>query len=1551
MERFRNGLFFIIRQAAYGSLFLFTLLLLALYTLRFPVIQNRLLPYVKSNLEASLGTRVDIGSVEIALWDYLIIRDFVMYDTRGEKFISARKVKLSLIDTSIPGWLGAVGSKKYLTIRDIELDEGYFNLYRRTDDLKLNMFFLSGNKPDTTDSEMPDIRIRADHIRLFNSSFNYIDSAKGPTRLQNRDYLNFIHLMLDSIYGDISFELKPRGEMKAHIRNLSARDTWSGFALDTFKTRFSSGLSVQDKAYQVYDKAKDSMITYQCYEELPYVYLDQTYIKSMGSRIDADLRLPGQTLGALFDDQLQEDWKGIFRPSLVDFRFVNSFSSYKLPFAEPVLFSGKVSGEVNNLRGQEVHLKLKDSTYLDASIQFHHLVEGGETRMELEIPESRLMAREIQAFIPTIPIPLYFMNATDIRMKGSYSGLFSDFVARSEILSPHGELEVDLHLDLKQSPIIWSGSGKAQSFDLNQILGKEANISSNLNFTSEFSGKGDNLSDLTGEAKIYMVQSELSGYSFDSIWSSLTIVDGKLTGPLDVKDSDLGNLHVQTAIDFGSPILSYDVLGDVQRINLQSFGLSELPLFFSSVVNLHMEGDSLDALEGVVRLFETQIHKRGIDTLKINQFLARAEIDSTKGRLIKIRTEALDLDLNMDVSYLKASSIFSRVIEESALFFKNNDSLTQAYYQVQLKDTIPTRFKAEASIYEMNEMLAFFETGIYIAPNTTLALDLKTGHTDIIRFSLNSPEMRYESYQTKGVKLEGSVFKATGSGEILAQADLFVSGFKAGEDVSFQNIRFEPVWYNETIDFELEAKQEAFQNNIRIFGNSVFQKGQIKTVIGSNNSALLLNQDKWTFQGKNEVIYYSSTGTIQLNDVHLKDSSLQSVHLYGDISREPTEGLIIKADNVKLTTLNQLAGTGTELEGKLNAQIMLNDLYDEPYMQGFAFIKGFGFREFQYGDIEANAIWNQSSKTLSLDCALQSGGKKLLAMTGQYNTLDTVSPINFKLASYDLPLQLAEPFMDGFVYDVKGTVELNEFNARGTFSKPVITGTGYFKDVSFMVDYTKTRYNFTGNIRFNDRNINFLDIRLFDERSVNNKQNFALLTGYIHHDGFRDFKFNVELESIRNFMVFNTKEADNDLFYGKMIIREGMASIDGDLNTIRLTTFVETGAGTVLNIPLLDYTEGSTLDFVDFISDQIEEEVKEKLDLTGFELVISVSATPDATVRIIFDDRTGEIIEAQGNGTIDLKVTPEGEFTMRGSYEIEKGDYLFTLQNGAFNKRFFIDKGGRIVWTGSPYEAQLDLNAYYLVYANIADLMGPTASASRVPVRVLMKMNGSLLSPEIALNLDVQSLNDQSAAEVSSRIKAITSDPQQLNNQVFFLLMSSRFAPNMGGNTAGGGSGAGGVTSSVAELVSNQLNYWTSQAFGNNFSANISSNQFQNVNLALQAKLFNDRVTVERNGAITSSANSDVTIGNINVQLKLLPPTRNREGRRKRLPNPGMLALEAFNREQFGFSGNNSVSRGGGIFYRKDFDRLGELIFPFKPGISAPPPPPSQTTIDQDSIR
>ena len=240
------------------------------------------------------------------------------------------------------------------------------------------------------------------------------------------------------------------------------------------------------------------------------------------------------------------------------------------------------------------------------------------------------------------------------------------------------------------------------------------------------------------------------------------------------------------------------------------------------------------------------------------------------------------------------------------------------------------------------------------------------------------------------------------------------------------------------------------------------------------------------------------------------------------------------------------------------------------------------------------------------------------------------------------------------------------------------------------------------------------------------------------------------------------------------------------------------------------------------------------MDLTGFELKITVNATPDATVRIIFDEKTGEIIEAKGNGNIDLEISPEGEFTMRGNYEVEKGEYLFTVQNGAINKKFFIEKGGQIIWTGSPYDATLDRKAYYQVFANSSDLMGRNASGFRVPVRVLMFMNGSLLTPDIRLDIDIQNLNEQAAAEVTSSLRAITSDPQQLNQQVFSLLLFSKFSPQQ--NTVTSNETAGrntGLSSSVAEVVSNQLNYWIAQSLGNNLSANISSNQFQNLNVSI----------------------------------------------------------------------------------------------------------------------
>jgi len=295
---------------------------------------------------------------------------------------------------------------------------------------------------------------------------------------------------------------------------------------------------------------------------------------------------------------------------------------------------------------------------------------------------------------------------------------------------------------------------------------------------------------------------------------------------------------------------------------------------------------------------------------------------------------------------------------------------------------------------------------------------------------------------------------------------------------------------------------------------------------------------------------------------------------------------------------------------------------------------------------------------------------------------------------------------------------------------------------------------------------------------------------------------------------------------------------------------------------------------------------------------------------------------------------------MFGRYEVTRGDYLFTSQN-IINKKFEVVPGGTITWTGDPYDAQLDLYARYPVMADIRDLVG-SERPIRVPTNVLMHMQGSLERPEISLSIEINNLNESYANQVVSYVRQIQSgeQAQELNKQVFSLMAFGRFSPpGFSNQSASTGALAAGVTTSISELLSNQFNYWLSQVTGNKLNVNVSAADLQDINLLISAKLFNDRVTIERDGSIPgtnfdsgidgqreASANqlSDL-IGNISLIIRLLPNENTTDE-----VNPSELVLEVFNRNALTQTtlGNNmaSTQTGLGLFYKKDFDRLQDLL-------------------------
>ncbi len=100
---------------------------------------------------------------------------------------------------------------------------------------------------------------------------------------------------------------------------------------------------------------------------------------------------------------------------------------------------------------------------------------------------------------------------------------------------------------------------------------------------------------------------------------------------------------------------------------------------------------------------------------------------------------------------------------------------------------------------------------------------------------------------------------------------------------------------------------------------------------------------------------------------------------------------------------------------------------------------------------------------------------------------------------------------------------------------------------------------------------------------------------------------------------------------------------------------------------------------------------------------------------------------------------------MTGNFEIVDALYNFSLYN-VINKKFVIEPGGRISWYGDPYEGVMNIKAAYeenvsllSIQDNTTNTEGENAQMRRkYPLKIIMGLNGPLLSPDIDFDFDFQ---------------------------------------------------------------------------------------------------------------------------------------------------------------------------------------------------------------------
>ena len=248
------------------------------------------------------------------------------------------------------------------------------------------------------------------------------------------------------------------------------------------------------------------------------------------------------------------------------------------------------------------------------------------------------------------------------------------------------------------------------------------------------------------------------------------------------------------------------------------------------------------------------------------------------------------------------------------------------------------------------------------------------------------------------------------------------------------------------------------------------------------------------------------------------------------------------------------------------------------------------------------------------------------------------------------------------------------------------------------------------------------------------------------------------------------EKGDNKYFYGKAYAT-GKMKIKGPVEEILLEMTVRTEKNTDFKLPITSSLEVERSKFVTFsepesVYTEVLLEDSEMIDLRGLTLKLNVEVTPNAHTELIMDETVGDIISGIGKGELRIEMSPTGELQMFGDYELEKGDYLFTMRN-IINKPFALESGGKLNWKGDPYNAQIDLRAKYSTRTTINAVVSSAPDNQRATVDLYLILKGPLMNPTISFEIELPGSSPAWQDELRNKLTNV----DRLNQQAFSLLV------------------------------------------------------------------------------------------------------------------------------------------------------------------------------------
>lgn len=1209
------------------------------------------------------------------------------------------------------------------------------------------------------------------------------------------DYSNFYFQDINVLINNLS--VQSNNQISANIETLSASDN-TGFVVDNIKadTVLITPTAMELRSFavemgntKIRDRLKFSFLDYNAFKTFAYDVV-----------INADLK----------DSQVQLS-------DLAHFvRGISKVPVIKANQNETIYLSGRYFGKVNNLAGRDIDISMGDKLSLAGSFNARDLLDADNTVLNIKLDRFNTSMRKLKMIVPNFNPPQNFFKLGSINFAGRFDGYLEDFVAYGKMYTDVGAAELDMRLDIKEGANNANYSGVLNLSNFN--LGKWSDNSDFglVNFNSKVeNGRGLTLKTVKADLEASVKSLTFKKYPYKNIILDGVIDQNTFAGILKsddenidfVFDGTLEYLNKQAFLQFKSTI---------NNLDLKALNLSKSTNTFKADLDVNIVGSNINDFIGNLNINNLVMSIKDT-TYQINQVSLVSRDLAVGGK---------ELMINSDLGLISVNGLYdlpSVVNSVKQMLSKNYPQIAKLQKNPSNTPMIKQKFDFSLQLKDSKNFLSLI--GLHESYFTSANIKGRVD-TDKNELSLASdiPFLKILNNTLKKINL--FVTSNDKKGNISIHVD---STFAIGK--KFNPIDIQTNIIKDTLDFELVTEKLIDSlENFDIKGRIIPYLKGYKFSLEENLMVLL--GTKWKIQQNNQAIF----GDQYLNfDNFILSDGYRNIEV-NDINDH--RGINVEIANFDLNLINAITKyKKLQFEGGTSISARVFDVFNkEKDISAYINVPKFMINEESFGSVYID-ISKPSGKPFNVNANIG----EFLAINGSYD--DKLKMVDSKVKLRQAPMKIIGFLLKDGIRNTQGGI-----NADITFGGPTsdlkVEGTGSIHKGQTTLIYTGSTYYFDNQkLKLTNTEID-LDGAIITDMNGNQ----GVIRGGLKHKLFSKFGVDATLSG-DNVVGLNTTKEDNVSYYGYGI-GQLSAEFTGPFEKVDMKITAVTAPGTKLFIPVNTSQTSLSQSFIKFVKrDTTQIKVAQKTKgLEGIEIQMTLTITPDAEVSLIFDESKGDVIKGKGRGNMKIDITRKGDFEIFGDYEIESGQYLFTAPLILVAKPFVVERGGRIVWTGDPINATLDITAKYRTRTSVEPFISEYISgisqdqanlaSQNTEVDVNLNLGGSLFKPEVKFGLGFPNLTGDIANFAANKLRLLQTNEQELNGQVLGLIVFNSFIQS---NRIADVFGASGIQSAsintLSEFLSSQLSMYITNVLnsivgdksiisGVDFDVNVRNNNF-----------------------------------------------------------------------------------------------------------------------------